>query len=271
MKENQEITKQFVKIVERFPILYDNKMPHRNQVCMEAWEKVAEAVRHELKEQCTVDELRIKWKGIRSSFSRFKKKLHLENKETTNSKQYYLYDSLKFLHAHAKPKWCTETKKENGEFDSENEDEWVQNITIKALKGGVQSTPIRTYGNTKDPLAPEKKTRSLVVEPDVLVGEVKTEPVDDYTNIESADVSKTGILKRRNDSDDTNEASSSKIIKAEDNTDLQFFKSIIPDIGHFTTQEKRYFKMGVLKLIDEIEESRKKLENVEEFESTNSV
>lgn len=53
MKESQQVTIQFVKIVERFPILYDSKIPHRTQVCMEAWEKVAEAVRHELNEQCT--------------------------------------------------------------------------------------------------------------------------------------------------------------------------------------------------------------------------
>lgn len=129
---------------------------------------------------------------------------------------------------------------------------------MKALKGGVQSTPIKTYGNNKDPLGPEKKTKCLI---DPEVGHIKTEPVDDYVSIENVDISAPGFLKRRNDSEDTNEASSSKVIKTEDNTDLQFFKSIIPDIAHFTTQEKRYLKMGILKLIDDIEESRKKMDN----------
>ncbi|CAG9795212.1 unnamed protein product [Diatraea saccharalis] len=41
-----------------------------------------------------------------------------------------------------------------------------------------------------------------------------------------------------------------------DNDSLQFFKSILPDIEHFTVKEKRRLKMGVLKLIDDIENDR---------------
>lgn len=45
----------------------------------------------------------------------------------------------------------------------------------------------------------------------------------------------------------------------DDNEDLQFFKSILPDIKDFSNQEKRKLKMGVLKLIDDLENERKRV------------
>lgn len=42
----------------------------------------------------------------------------------------------------------------------------------------------------------------------------------------------------------------------EESEDLQFFRSILPDIRNFTIKEKRKFKMGILKLIDDIENER---------------
>lgn len=42
----------------------------------------------------------------------------------------------------------------------------------------------------------------------------------------------------------------------EEGEDLQFFRSILPDIRNFTIKEKRKFKMGILKLIDDIENER---------------
>lgn len=43
----------------------------------------------------------------------------------------------------------------------------------------------------------------------------------------------------------------------DDNEDLQFFKSILPDIRDFTNKEKRKLKMGILRLIDDLENERK--------------
>lgn len=45
----------------------------------------------------------------------------------------------------------------------------------------------------------------------------------------------------------------------EEDNDLQFFKCMLPDIAHFTPQEKRKFKIGMLKLIDDIESERAKV------------
>lgn len=42
----------------------------------------------------------------------------------------------------------------------------------------------------------------------------------------------------------------------DDNEDLTFFKSILPDIRNFTIREKRKLKMGILQLIDEIEKEK---------------
>lgn len=42
----------------------------------------------------------------------------------------------------------------------------------------------------------------------------------------------------------------------DDNEDLIFFKSILPDIRNFTIKEKRKLKMGILQLIDEIEKEK---------------
>lgn len=44
-----------------------------------------------------------------------------------------------------------------------------------------------------------------------------------------------------------------------DSEDLQFFKSIMPDIKDFSAKDKRRLKMGILQLIDDIESTRKQV------------
>lgn len=51
-----------------------------------------------------VDEVKVKWKGIRSSFNRYKAKLHQNNNEGGFFKKYYLYDHLRFLEPFVRPK-----------------------------------------------------------------------------------------------------------------------------------------------------------------------
>lgn len=72
----------------------------------------------------------------------------------------------------------------------------------------------------------------------------------------SAKVSTARNSPRRNNN--TKTVKSTEENATDINEDLQFFKSILSDIKNFTTKEKRKLKMGILQLIDDVENERKR-------------
>ncbi|KAG6444204.1 uncharacterized protein LOC115456426 isoform X2 [Manduca sexta] len=226
MKDDQLLMKKFVKIVEGYPEIYDNSLDgYRTRHAELAWEKIADDVRRELNEECTVEELKVKWKGIRSSFNRYKNKLLGLN--TGACKKYYLYDHLQFLEPFTRPKLIT------------NQDQSDTRIFEDCCN--YTEANHNDSSNEYNPL-------------DDWEADVKP----DVTNKES----KVDILEfsspSRNPSKDSSQTDKKSRSEEDDNEDLQFFKSILPDIKSFTTKEKRKLKMGILQLIDDVENDRKR-------------
>ncbi|CAB3238943.1 unnamed protein product [Arctia plantaginis] len=233
MRDKRELMVKFAKIVERHPEIYDQNLEaYKTRQLDASWEKVASSVRNELKEECTVEELRAKWKGIRSSFNRYKSKL-INPSDANPFKKYYLYDTLKFLDPFTKPK---------GSLLKESIFE----------ECGIYEDESKSNSSTEDwALAETKPNISDKRIPD---NQIKSEPLDHQSvnNIKTSEYSNCGNSKKRKYS------SEDKGID-DDNEDLQFFKSILPDIRDFTNKEKRKLKMGILRLIDDLENERKQL------------
>ncbi|CAG9795211.1 unnamed protein product [Diatraea saccharalis] len=215
---------QFVKIVEKFPDIYDNNTDTYRRWCAHrAWDKIVDCVKDEMKIDCTVSELKSRWKCIRSSYSRYKAKLNKSRQDDSlPPKKYYLSDALKYLDPYMKQKSVSGNDPEEeivfetcftNEDDSNSNKSDANNIDWTAIELKPDVLTINKsdsqFSETEEPLNINAKRKRL--------------------NSDSADA---------------------------DNDSLQFFKSILPDIEHFTVKEKRRLKMGVLKLIDDIENDR---------------
>ncbi|XP_026755621.2 uncharacterized protein LOC113515563 [Galleria mellonella] len=223
MKDDREVIKQFVKIIERYPDIYDHNSDTYRRWCAEkAWKKVADCVRTELKEECNVDELKTKWKGIRSSYNRYKHKLFKSKKPI---QAYYLSSVLEFLDPFIKPK-LTLANETLSELSNESFNSETKMTNIDATNDYEHSIEWADV-NIQSP--------KMLKTEDFSDGYLESEAETSYSKYKIED-------------------------KVEDdgNEDLQFFKSILPDIKDFTSKEKRDFKRGVLNLIDEIDNNRKK-------------
>ncbi|KAM3967369.1 uncharacterized protein ACR2FA_011717 [Aphomia sociella] len=231
MRDNRKVMRQFVKIIERYPDLYDhNSDTYRRWCADKAWEKVVDCVKAELNEDCTVDELKQKWKGIRSSYNRYKLKLFKSKFETRPVQAYYLCNVLKFLDPFIKPKGIPENETlpepSYESFCSETED--------------LEIDPSNNYDHSTEWTEVDIKSQKRL----------KTEECIDIYSESEVETSHSKCKKKKNKSKESDE----------DNEDLQFFRSILPDIKDFTSKEKRNLKRGILNLIDEIDNSRKNTE-----------
>ncbi|XP_072939714.1 uncharacterized protein [Epargyreus clarus] len=246
MRDYQEVIIKFVNIVKRHPEVYNSGLEtYRTRHAEIAWDEIADSVRTELDEECTVEEIKTKWKGIRSSYNRFKKKMR---KEGPCCKKYYLYDSLQFLEPFIKPKRYTNSAKEQipedcSNYTNSDEDDKTQD----------------DYDTGKDTWQINVKSEATDVSDEI----ISNEPL----SMSMKDASHSRIENQVPDPSDTSNKHTAKKRKVEesvhsDNTDsedLQFFKSIMPDIKDFTAKDKRRLKMGILQLIDDIESSRKQV------------
>ncbi|XP_053603555.1 uncharacterized protein LOC128671250 [Plodia interpunctella] len=221
MKDDRRVIMEFCKIVQRFPELYDHSSDTYRRWCAEnAWEKVADCVRNELHEECTVEELKMKWKGIRSSYNRYKNRVFKSKFGSKPFKDYYLHKTLQFLDPFIKPKGVISNASEAQIVFEDCYDQSMldENDSSTWAEVDVDIKPVVLQNNTEK---------------------------DEATT--SNDTNNTKTKKRKRDDDDTDE----------ENEDMQFFRSILPDIKDFTSKEKRKLKMSILKAIDEIENERK--------------
>ncbi|XP_047984197.1 uncharacterized protein LOC125224786 isoform X2 [Leguminivora glycinivorella] len=245
--DNPNFVLNFVKIVERHPVLYDQKLPHRTAALYSiTWEKAAAEVRNELKVDCTVDDLKVKWKGIRSSYARFKRKLE---KCSDGTKQYYLYDALSFLAPHTKHRQKLPRTENLDDYQDSDVEEWDPELPLQMLNEDTIASNI---------------SLPVCIGKNLELNSVKIEPIDENQLVDTTDISsddnqqrpeETQALKRKGFTDIFE--TTAKVQKIEENADMQFFRSILPDIDNFTNSEKRQFKIGVLKLIDDIEHNRR--------------
>lgn len=93
----------------------------------------------------------------------------------------------------------------------------------------------------------DSKWGVIEIKPDPIEAVDETNETNCYSDTDDQQINKKS-KKRKHETKDSNES----------NEDLHFFRSILPDIADFTTKEKRKLKIGILKLVDDIENQRQK-------------
>ncbi|KAJ8733405.1 hypothetical protein PYW08_001703 [Mythimna loreyi] len=223
MRDNQNLMIEFVNIIKKYPEIYDATLDtYRTRFSEMAWLKVANQVKSELKEECTLEELKLKWKGIRSSYNRYRSRINLTQNDST-CKKYYLYDHLTFLEPFLK---CN--------LKASGQDQDKSETSISDPCNFVNADGMETNEYCVD------EWNQIEIKPD-LTGKPDPEAT-------SSTEPYFGTKKRK--------FSSEGASNEDDNEDLAFFKSILPDIRNFTIKEKRRLKMGILQLIDDIEKEK---------------
>ncbi|KAJ2952297.1 hypothetical protein O0L34_g4579 [Tuta absoluta] len=236
MKDDPETYKKFVKIVEQFPEVYNETLDaYKNAKTQNKyWAKIADCVREELKEKCTAQELKLKWRGIRMSSNWMFKRYNIEHCEPNF---YYLYDSIKFL----EPFLTNPTDTLNSSSTSAQKQSSEKEASVTPIPEGLEF-------------------EELDLKPEVV-------DIDDDDDTDNAIEENQEILKEYLENNECR-ASASKKARYEnpvqdktkppvddfENDDMMlFFRSMLPDVKDFTPKEKRQFKIGVLGLVDVIQ------------------
>lgn len=185
----------------------------------------------------------MKWKNIRGGFVRYLKALN-----TTGSgakKPYYLWEVLQFLIPYTKSRTQSGNLQENQTpTDQYQEPEGNDGDDIESEDHAVEENfPAVNIDRPTDINVPAAAPPSPVVTPSSSLSAWRSN---------KAKNKKCDPLEKAVTHYFTKKASEDKI--SENNPDLDFFKSILPDIAHFTPATKRQFKRKIMDLIDELSE-----------------
>ncbi|KAF3429653.1 hypothetical protein E2986_08408 [Frieseomelitta varia] len=226
-----------VLTVKKYPALYDLSCNdyHNRVVRNKMWRAVAQEV------NASAAECKEKWKNLRASFSR-----HLRNQSTANSKAkrpYYMADYMDFLLPYSKLRRPDDSLNEEGPIAQEN---WNEEETASDTSSNYEKL------NKSDQKMPEPEREGDTRNEEYAFSRSKTIRVTDDQLLSHRCLDNC-VLANRHDFDESISDS-----------DLLFFKSLLPDVRQMTRQEKRSFKISVLNLIDKIlneKESGMSIEN----------
>ncbi|XP_014281544.1 uncharacterized protein [Halyomorpha halys] len=228
MKDDPEFNIRFVKCVEKQPCLYNyNVIEYSNRDEQErAWQDVA----FEMK--ATVADCKNKWKNLRGSLTRYLLRSRAPQFGEKPVKPYYMYEALSFLLP------FTKTRKPRTKFESYD------------------------YGHFADAGHQEEgsyQSMSECYEDEVIPWEEPGQAQGEHPDLIEEEEEPQSKRKRASDSPTRLEQSIISCLtqmqqQQASNPDLEFFKSILPDIASFSPRQKRIFKQGILRLIDEVED-----------------
>ncbi|XP_037950149.1 uncharacterized protein LOC119686388 [Teleopsis dalmanni] len=143
---------------------------------------------------------------------------------------------------------------------SENDDE----ETADAFEPHIEAALNMQRGLTARSPAPSDTASAITLQnfiPDVQLAELRTpEMVQDLPYVSSMQNhmirrdSHDGLHEPKRIKTECEATTTANLAYITDNSDMDFFRSILPDIAALTPQQKRKFKIGVLELIDDVVE-----------------
>lgn len=186
-----------------------------------------------------------RWRNLRACLTR-----HLKHSKQqaadglTNHKPYYLADHMKFVLPYTKCRSQRDTS-------SAAEENYVTNYNIQ------KSEELDDYEDEKT--RPETPVQSFVVAKKEIINQSPKYVFLPPTNSTPIGVKRSpaSLLEQDPDFEAGNSSKRNCIppdTKDAEDADLNFFKSLLPDIRHMTPSQKRKFKMGIFELISSIVE-----------------
>ncbi|KAH9644066.1 hypothetical protein HF086_009779 [Spodoptera exigua] len=226
MRDDIEFNIEFCELIEQYPNIYDyTKTGYSNRnVQDKIWQEIA------IKVGATAQECKERWKNIRCSYSKNKKRLDLPSGSGAKTiKEYYLSPHLHFLDNYLKSR---PTKSNLSKYDctdgndSEEVDETL--FTGQLASENTNSDSISNQSTPTPPLLPLlNKSRAISIK-DV------NKSAHEYFSQRALQMKTIHRAEPETDSD------------------LAFFQSMLPDMKSMTPAQKRRFKMGVLNLSEQI-------------------
>ncbi|KAK7070728.1 hypothetical protein SK128_023997 [Halocaridina rubra] len=221
LPDNESFNITFVQAVEKYKFLYDTTSPQyiSRDEQDKAWNCLAE------KFSSTGAECKMRWKHLRGGLTRYiKKKQGNSGQAAKLIKQFYLWDEMKFVLPFLKSRIYTGTLALYSDDTADMEDDIVDHeddIVCETSKVGPEFPRTTKY----DPSPQGFITSSR--------------------------------LGRKRPADNSFERAVANFISKKSgeekgNPDLQFFRSILPDVAGFNALQKRRFKIKVIQFIDDI-------------------
>ncbi|XP_065200351.1 uncharacterized protein LOC135831636 [Planococcus citri] len=271
MKDDQEFNIWFVKEMEKYPCLYNHHDPNYNIRSKqdEAWQAVADSA------SSPVGECKERWKNLRASFTRHLKHRILEMKNGNKGKKpYYLAGHMNFLlpftRARSFPEdnlkyYCDIIKMHDNPdnvvyLDSEEDTNYSEDLKHNAevdMLNEENDYPINDHHlilneNENENDAPMEVSRNHRIYD--MLQNLQNSSNTNTTNEDVDDIKfhkESFKLKRIAENEHDQSPDTKRQRNIENDADLNFLKSLLPDIKTMTGSQKRKFKINVLKLIDE--------------------
>ncbi|GFR73929.1 transcription factor Adf-1 [Elysia marginata] len=219
---------EFVRTIETCRCLYDVSLPEYSSKDEqdEAWNIIA------AKFSATAPECKLRWKYLRGGLTRYIKKL----KETRDQgdkqiKQFYMWDDMQFVIPYLK----TRAYNTGSLITSDPGHDIQEPYEIKCELDDVEDSDC-----VED---------SFIEFPKSSLNNQEVDP----TSSPSRGIKRT-IVASTDKSTDTavSKCKATKFLTNTENPDLDFFKSILPDIAELNASQKRRFKLKVLMLLEEM-------------------
>ncbi|XP_037909820.1 uncharacterized protein LOC119650781 isoform X2 [Hermetia illucens] len=246
MQSDEDFNVKFVNLVKMYKCLYDKKVPeYRNKDEQEkAWFDIAKET-HESVSHC-----KERWRNLRACLSRYIKQ---QSSADPQHKPYYLAEHMQFLLPFLKshrPSSINESYSgcdynsdlnvdlktldpedtNDQDFHNSHQDDYSINVTNRRKLSGTDTTlSVNCVQN------PHVDMDNSEAEPEVLFS-TSTERIHHDA--------------KRLKLDNTHDTINSSLYA--ENSDMDFFRSVLPDIQGMTAVQRRKFKIGVLELIDEV-------------------
>ncbi|XP_069678787.1 uncharacterized protein [Periplaneta americana] len=230
MRDDQTFNMQFVGVVERYPVIYDYTRADysKKNVVDKVWAEIAAEVKEKLRENCSGDDCKNRWRVIRSSYVRSKNKKLKCGERVSDQKEYYLAQCMQFLLP------FTKSRMRSGNIPRVNDAEPSEDTDIMAGEDEDEGSDPKAETYKKSDELPRSSSQRKTVE---------TKRKHQGTQMDE--------FERR-----TLEYYEMKKSKSAESPDLHFFRGLLPYIEEFTSQERLKFQKSVLDAISNIYDQR---------------
>ncbi|XP_055918160.1 uncharacterized protein LOC129950292 [Eupeodes corollae] len=238
MKDDPDTNVQFVKMIERNPCVYNRKSRDFSNKAEqdETWKMIG------IEFDATVAECKERWKNLRACFTRHLKLIASPGYSSIDKKPYYLAEHLNFLKPFTKSR--------------------TQFFSVPKLKPKLLASFTPKIHEKEDNLSETEQHYNEVTVMDENDPNIQDSSDTNLTQIDprvwnSLDEVKPTVSNKRHrvDNEEQNVDVAEDFPKRrqldtyyEEDLDLCFFKSLLPDIRQMNSDQKRRFKVGVINL-----------------------
>ncbi|XP_050506511.1 uncharacterized protein LOC126884572 [Diabrotica virgifera virgifera] len=268
MQDDQQFNIKFVGLVEAHPCLYDSTLDEYRMSHLQerAWTEIVKNIG----EGATIAECKNRWKNLRGSYTKHLKKCVASESGVSVPRPYYLAEYIGFIlpftkTRQAKPNSAVPSNTESCSSNTFNEQFYTQEILTdeSSHKSGEGEEEEREEVSQYDEPEIILSNPQLVLEKDYFLEDLEKRTLSKSSvitesklkKLKTAHVTLEDVNKVVLDYFEENKKKQSTnrpFDSANDDADVQFLLSLLPDLKKMTDRQKRKYKVGVLNLAGQI-------------------